>query len=315
MEPDSRISFESLLLREIDLLKREIAQLRREAEKPAASSGWSRFNTPAALAVLGILGTIAGGVWQLHSGRELEREKLESSLVLRASESGDPQTTLRNLQFLVTAKLIDDPEGLLTNLTLDQAPAFVSNPPKLLAESDLKRLFGDPKLIIQDQASGDLAVPDEGWVSQNLELIEIPELIGIPGFAESGKLKFHRQAAPHLQAAFAEIAAKGLIGKVLSFDGAWVPRFMRGSGKRYSAHSFGIAFDINSRFNPLGKPPAPSGQEGSVVELVPILEKHGFFWGGNFKLPEGGHFQYGVDELAMAAASSQLGETANPQQN
>src|SRR6185369_2510595 len=148
MEDEPSILIENQLIREVDLLNREIAQLRREAKgatEPVERSGWSHINTPAALALIGIIGTIGGGIWQLHSGRELEREKLRSSLILRASESGDPQTTLRNLQFLIRARLIEDPGGALASLRVADAPSFVSNPPKPLAQSDLKRLFGDPK--------------------------------------------------------------------------------------------------------------------------------------------------------------------------
>ena len=57
---------------------------------------------------------------------------------------------------------------------------------------------------------------------------------------------------------------------------------MEASSKLPSNHSFGTAFDINSDTNPQGKKPPAVGQPGSVRELVPIFEKHGFKWGGQF---------------------------------
>jgi hypothetical protein len=195
--------------RELDLVKREIAVLRAEANavaKPQEQSSWRQIKVPAALAIFGILGTLAGGIWQLHSGRELEREKLRSSLILRASESGDPDTTLRNLRFLVKSQLIDDPGDVITNLTIENAPSFGPSAVRPLLGADLMRIFGDPKLK-PVEGSG-LAQPDDSWVAENLVEVEIPELKENPGFPNSGRIRFHRHAAPHLKAAFAEISER-----------------------------------------------------------------------------------------------------------
>jgi hypothetical protein len=133
--------------RELDLVKREIAVLRVEANavaKPQEQSSWRQMNVPAALAVIGIIGTLAGGIWQLHSGRELEREKLRSSLILRASESGGPYTTLRNLKFLVKSQLIDDPGDAILKLTIETVPSFGPSAVRPLLGADLMRISGTP---------------------------------------------------------------------------------------------------------------------------------------------------------------------------
>jgi hypothetical protein len=50
--------------------------------------------------------------------------------------------------------------------------------------------------------------------------------------------------------------------------------------------------DINVAWNGLGRQPAFVGQKGSVRELVPAAEKHGFYWGGFFaSRPDGMHFE------------------------
>lgn len=198
--------------RELDLVKREIAVLRVEANavaKPQEQSSWRQVKGPAALAVIGIIGTLAAGIWQLHTGRELEREKLRSSLILRASESGDPDTTLRNLKFLVKSQLIDDPGDVIVKLTIEDAPSFGPSAVRPLLYTDLMRIFGDPKLKpVEGQQGLGLAEPDASWVAENIVEVEIPELKGIPGFPNSGRIRFHRHAAPHLKAAFAEISER-----------------------------------------------------------------------------------------------------------
>jgi|GEM_PF-1242976 len=292
---------------EIRLLAREIDQLRaeiRENWKPGKDSD-SVFHNPTWLTILGLLGTVATGVWQLHAGRELEREKLRSTLIQEASKSGNSDTTLRNLQFLVKYGLIKDENGLISTLKVDEVPSFTTEAPKPLTQNELRSLFGDPKIqSTSESESGGFGKPDDAWASENLVLVDLPQLEGVRGFPSSGKIKFHKKAAPYLQAAIAEIKERGLLSRIQSFDGAWVPRNIRGSSVIYSTHAFGIAFDINVESNQLGKVPPKSGEKGSVVDLVPIFEKHGFYWGGYFSHPEGNHFQYGIKSSTVAVDES-----------
>ena len=51
------------------------------------------------------------------------------------------------------------------------------------------------------------------------------------------------------------------------------------------------SFDMNYEYNPSGVVPQAEGEIGSVRELVPIFQKYGFAWGGNWKVPDGGHFE------------------------
>lgn len=301
MKNQSRPDYElRSLAREIDHLRAEI----REGKKTSKDSE-SIFHNPTWLAILGLFGTVATGVWQLHASRELEREKLRSTLIQEASKSGNPETTLRNLQFLVKYELIKDENGLISNLKANDAPSFTTEAPKPLTQTELRSLFGDPKIQSASESEfGGFGKPDDAWVSENLVLVDLPQLEGVHGFPSSGKIKFHKKAAPHLQAAIAEIKERGLLSQIQSFDGAWVPRKIRGSSGIYSTHAFGIAFDINVETNPFGKAPPKSGEKGSVVDLVPIFEKHGFFWGGYFSRPEGHHFQYGIKSPTVATDES-----------
>lgn len=132
------------------------------------------------------------------------------------------------------------------------------------------------------------------WERVHIKQITVPQLRGIPVFGRysSGRMRFHRQGEAQLKALWAAWESQGLIGLVESYDGAYNPRFIRGSRERLSNHAFGTAFDINASWNQLGAVPALAGEQGSVRELVPLANEHGFFWGGHFRRrPDGMHFE------------------------
>ena len=83
----------------------------------------------------------------------------------------------------------------------------------------------------------------------------------------------------------------GLIDRVLTFEGAFNARFVRGSRTNLSNHAFGTAFDINFGWNRLGVEPAWPNQQGCLFELIPLAHKWGFYWGGHFQRRDGMHFE------------------------
>jgi len=132
------------------------------------------------------------------------------------------------------------------------------------------------------------------WVQDNIVTIAIPQLANVKG-AAGGNIQYHKLAAEQLRAIWAAWEAAGLLRFVLSWSGSFVPRFMR-SGKQLSTHAFGCAFDINVPWNGYYKQAALVGDQGSVRELVPIANQHGFYWGGHFQygrgLSDGMHFEW-----------------------
>lgn len=116
------------------------------------------------------------------------------------------------------------------------------------------------------------------WEKQNIVTVRIP-LKSLMGTAGPFEMEFHKLAQPQLVAMWLEWERAGLLDRILSFDGSFVPRFQRGSTTKLSNHAFGTAFDINAAFNPLGTEPALIGQKGCVRELVPIANQYGFYWG------------------------------------
>jgi hypothetical protein len=136
----------------------------------------------------------------------------------------------------------------------------------------------------------------DNFEGQNLETVEIPQLRGKPLFETdgdpfSGRVRWHKRGKTQLEKAWQTVEREGLLNLVLTFDGAFFARLVRGSTSSPSNHSFGTAFDINASWNGLGRRPAALGARGSVRRLVPIFENHGFKWGGDFSRPDGMHFE------------------------
>lgn len=81
-------------------------------QRPAAS--------PLTLAIItGIIGLIGAGVANVLTSRsnlQLERQKFESSLMLKAIETGKPEAAAKNLLFLVKVGLINDASGKIASL-------------------------------------------------------------------------------------------------------------------------------------------------------------------------------------------------------
>jgi hypothetical protein len=132
------------------------------------------------------------------------------------------------------------------------------------------------------------------WERKNIVSVELPQLSTVTG-GKYRRMRFHRLASRQLVALWAAWEEAGLLDRVKTYEGSFVPRFVRGSTQTLSNHAFGSAFDINYRWNKLKKIPAAVGEVGSVRELVPLANEHGFYWGGHYRnRPDGMHFEVAV---------------------
>lgn len=125
------------------------------------------------------------------------------------------------------------------------------------------------------------------WEERNIVSIECPVL--------HHKVRLHKSVAEDYVAFMEDVIAHELQGRILTNDGAFVPRFIRGSTKVLSNHAWGTAFDRNAEWNGLGATPAFRGQVGSVREIVLLGNKHNWYWGGHFKKRnrrDGMHFEH-----------------------
>ena len=101
----------------------------------------------------------------------------------------------------------------------------------------------------------------------------------------------HVEIVGDLSAALAEVAAAGLayaieVSNANAYGGCYNPRYSRTSGF-LSRHAYGMALDTNTASNCGGcRPPKMN------CDVVRIFRKHGFAWGGNFRQPDGMHFEW-----------------------
>lgn len=187
----------------------------------------------------------------------------------------------------------------------DGAMPLPADPPlaPFLTEKRRRALYSAPAgWEIVTQGEDDVRFTD-GWEEANIAQVAIPQLAGVKGARNDGVVRFHALAAARLQHLFAAWEKAGLMARVLTFDGAFNARMIRGKPqpgadpihpKPLSNHAFGLAFDINAKWNALGEAPARRGEVGCLYDLVPIAWQHGFFWGGNFpRRPDGMHFEVG----------------------
>lgn len=102
-----------------------------------------------------------------------------------------------------------------------------------------------------------------------------------------GYAAIHKEAAGPLEAALKEIERKGWGYKVRTFAGGFYPRFVRNSNTSLSSHSYGTSVDINADTMPQGSAPTQD-----QIDIAPIFEKHGFYWGNKFSYPDPHHLEY-----------------------
>ena len=115
-----------------------------------------------------------------------------------------------------------------------------------------------------------------------------------------------------LSAALADVAAAGLaheieVANANAYGGCYNPRYSRTSGF-LSRHAYGMALDTNTVSNCGGcKPPRMH------CEVVRIFRRHGFAWGGNFRQPDGMHFEWvGEPRDQIAFDSTYCPNIVNP---
>ena len=175
-----------------------------------------------------------------------------------------------------------------TDITGDNYPEKPKFSP-LVSNAERTAVFG--KIAFKSKPLADNPENIEitnNWGRDNIIKVTIPQLVAIKG---TGTVYFHKKGANQLIKLFKDWEKAGLLHKVLTWEGAYNPRFIRGSRTVLSNHAFGTAFDINYSWNKLGVIPALVGQKGCVRELVKIANDNGFYWGGHFTRRDGMHFE------------------------
>lgn len=220
-------------------------------------------------------------------------EKTRHASILFQQENGlYPDGVVGQQTFLKAMTLgfevFTDPEDIdKTGPNWPPPPGF--NP--ITANTQRQQLFGKFDYTAVGDDFGSIRILGT-WQQENIIPVIIPQLIGVQGASSKGTVYFHKLAAGQLKALFLEWEQLGLLSRILTWEGSFVPRFVRGSTTLLSNHSFGSAFDINYAWNKLGVIPTLVGQRGSVRELVTAANRHGFYWGGHYATRKDGmHFE------------------------
>jgi hypothetical protein len=128
--------------------------------------------------------------------------------------------------------------------------------------------------------------PDE---SLHCEMFEIPAQISewvintASGLSWTHAYVNHDMIAP-LTEALQNIIVRGCVLELHSFDGCLMVRDIRGSPGIQSAHSWGMAIDLNASLMPLGS------KSLWTDIFVKCFTDAGFKWGGNFSRTDPMHF-------------------------
>ncbi len=149
--------------------------------------------------------------------------------------------------------------------------------PLVLSLLEVKSRFGE--FAFRPQPGVREVSVDPDWVDRHIVSADVPIL---------GTVRCHQAIIDDLRGALNEVVNAGLAHEVdpSAYAGCYHPRLIAVDRDRLSRHSWGIALDINVDLSQpgLGPPPSP--------EVVEILGRHGFRWGGDFLHADNHHFEW-----------------------
>jgi hypothetical protein len=148
--------------------------------------------------------------------------------------------------------------------------------------------YGDPDPAMSDQV-------DQAWLRKYTAIYEMPMWMPLSWDVKRvvKRVRIHKLVADSLLDALLAIRDYGgedwlSQHRLNYYGGIYNFRPKRGMNQ-LSLHSFAVAIDLNPHIAPLGK---PSMQPHFIVE---IFEERGWTYGGDFKRPDGMHFQAARD--------------------
>ncbi len=155
----------------------------------------------------------------------------------------------------------------------------------VLSTAQTKAVFGEFAARPEPGRPGYLDL-DPAWAAEHLVTTRVPLL---------GSITCHRSVIGALRGAMRELRDRDMGSLIETYDGCFAPRFIdRDPSAMLSHHSWGIAVDLNIAGNYYGAPP---DQDRDLVE---VMERWGFAWGGRYIVPDGNHFEYHREPQADA---------------
>lgn len=142
----------SLAAKELEVKRLELEARRAEAQQKLAAADtswlkWLKQSSPTVLAALltAALGLL-GATLTAHSSLEVEKEKNKGALILQAISTSNPDTAMKNIEFLAKAKFF----GETSQTVLDALPKelkirlfYLSHQPVL--STGPRSVLGDPQ--------------------------------------------------------------------------------------------------------------------------------------------------------------------------
>ncbi len=177
-----------------------------------------------------------------------------------------------------TEKLDDCDVEDMFSMTYDveaDIPAYLDDCGRGRCEALFKKMYG------RNEAEARSHLVSVKWFGQNIQFTEV------------------NSAADQLKRVAAELAQKPELRKYLTGATTFYWRKVRGAN-RQSAHSYGIAIDINTSYsnywlwsNPGKSETAKLKYENRIpIDIVKVFEKYGFIWGGRWYHYDTMHFEY-----------------------
>lgn len=123
--------------------------------------------------------------------------------------------------------------------------------------------------------------PDINFERKHMIVWDVPKDINDALPALPNRIYCNKLMVSPLESAFRNIISRGLTKELKTWDGCFNVRKKRGLAT-LSLHAFGIAIDLNSAWNQLGKTPTLS------KEFVKCFTDVGFLWGGHWKTRKDG---------------------------
>lgn len=100
------------------------------------------------------------------------------------------------------------------------------------------------------------------------------------------KIYCNKDMAEVLKKTFNDLVISKLHTEIKTFDGCFNIRYVRGSTDKLSAHSYGLAIDLNAQDMPLGS------ESKWTQGFVDVWRRNGWSFGGDFKRLDPQHFSY-----------------------
>lgn len=128
------------------------------------------------------------------------------------------------------------------------------------------------------------SLDDPNFESHNIVLFTLPYPLKYEGQIVT-KARAHRLAVDNFVQGFRNVQAAGFADKFVEFNGIYARRSIRGQASHPSAHSWGIAIDMEAFDTKVGDAAThPLGSQRRLPEpIVAAMQAAGFFYGGDFK--------------------------------